>query len=181
MTDNSDSLGFDHVVLVDENDNPLGVADKLRAHTGGGSLHRAFSVFILNEHQEILLQRRAHSKYHCGGLWSNSCCSHPRHGRDVVTDARTRLSVELGFSTGLELIGTALYKEEVNEHLTEWELDYLYVGTYLDEIHPNPAEVDAIRWCNLRELKKGLDENPTAYTPWLPHILPVFTDWQSGE
>jgi len=170
---------FDHVVLVDSDDNAIGTLEKFRAHTDGGSLHRAFSVFILNNRGELLLQQRANKKYHCAGLWSNSCCSHPRNGRDVSDDARTRLQVELGFSTDLDFVGSCTYKVAVNNDLTEWELDHLYVGTHVGEIRPNPAEVESVRWCHVDELQNELLNKPELFTPWLPHILPVFTDWLS--
>ena len=168
---------FDHVVLVDPDDSPVGTLEKHLAHADGGILHRAFSVFILNDRGELLLQRRANAKYHCAGLWSNSCCSHPREGKDVADDARTRLQVELGFSTDLEFIGHCTYKVAVNPGLTEWELDHLYVGNYFGEMRLNPAEVDSIRWCRIDTLQNELLDQPDQFTPWLPHILPAFADW----
>lgn len=181
MTDANTNIEFDHVVLVDRNDNPLGIEEKLRAHEDGGSLHRAFSIFILNEKDEILVQQRAVSKYHCPGLWSNSCCSHPRDGRKVSEEARERLSAELGFSTELEHIGTCTYKEAVSSGLTEWELDHLFVGRYSENIVPNPVEVESVRWSSLEVLQKELAQRPAVFTPWLPHILPKFEAWYAGS
>jgi isopentenyl-diphosphate delta-isomerase len=177
MTDSNEAGDFDHVVLVDQHDNPLGTEEKLRAHAAGGRLHRAFSVFILNPQREILLQRRAGVKYHCAGLWSNSCCSHPRAEREVVAEARIRLRAELGFTTDLEPIGQCTYKVSVDNGQTEWELDHLFVGDYDGAINPDPQEVDSVRWCRLGDLEKELADNPAAFTPWLPHILPHFANW----
>lgn len=177
MTVANANLKYDHVVLVDRNDTPLGIEEKLRAHENGGSLHRAFSIFVLNDKHEILVQQRAKSKYHCPGLWSNSCCSHPRDGREVSEEARERLSAELGFSTKLEHIGTCTYKEPMSNGLTEWELDHLFVGRYSENIALNPAEVESVRWSSLGALQKDLAEHPAAFTPWLPHILPEFAAW----
>jgi len=168
---------FDHVVLVDGNDNPLGIKEKLRAHEDGGSLHRAFSIFVLNDKHEILVQQRAMSKYLCPGLWSNSCCSHPRDGREVSGEARERLSTELGFSTELEHIGTCTYKEPASDGLTEWELDHLFVGKYSENFALNPSEVESVRWSSLEALQNDLAKRPATFTPWLPHILPKFAVW----
>lgn len=179
MIDIESNSEFDHVVLVDPDDNPLGVEAKLRAHENGGTLHRAFSIFILNADNEVLLQRRALSKYHCAGLWSNSCCSHPRSGRQIPEEARERLMAELGFTTELEHIGTRTYKEQLPNGLVEWELDHLFVGRHFSNTRPNPEEVESIRWVGLDSLQKELAVNPSAFTPWLPHILPTFIDWCS--
>lgn len=169
---------FDQVVLVDEFDNPLGVKNKQLAHEQGGFLHRAFSILIFNTDDELLLQRRARSKYHCAGLWSNSCCSHPREGRSVISEARLRLEIELGFSTELEPFGTCIYKEKLGNEMTEWELDHIFVGRYSGDILPNPIEVESICWIGLNELERDIASSPEKYTPWFPHVLTQFSIWQ---
>ena len=165
------------VVLVDEEDIPQGACAKLDAHKNGGALHRAFSIFILNEECKILLQQRAHSKYHCPGLWSNSCCSHPHPGKVVLEEAVSRLQFELGFTTDLFHIGTCIYRVSVDNGLTEWELDHIFVGDFSGKVSPNSEEVAEVRWIALVELQDTLVSNLSAFTPWLPYILPTFTDW----
>ncbi|MFC1524701.1 isopentenyl-diphosphate Delta-isomerase [Thermodesulfobacteriota bacterium] len=166
-----------HVVLVDEKDIPQGSCGKLAAHTNGGVLHRAFSIFIINEENKILLQQRATSKYHCPGLWSNSCCSHPRPDRDVLQEATTRLRCELGFTTDLHHVDTCTYRVPVDNDLTEWEVDHIFVGEFPGTMSPNPEEVADIRWITLEELQGSLASKPSDFTPWLLHILPPFADW----
>ena len=115
-------MGNEHqlVVLVDSDDNEVGVAEKLEAHRNGGLLHRAFSIFLLNDHCQLLLQRRASGKYHCPGMWSNSCCSHPRPGHDTIAEAGMRLQVEIGVTTEINPIGRVSYRLPLDNGLTEW-------------------------------------------------------------
>ena len=157
------------VVLVDEQDNPLGVQDKMAAHVEG-ALHRAFSIFVLRRRQgklELLLQQRAHHKYHCGGLWSNSCCSHPQAGESLTDSAVSRLREELGFSLPLTWVGSHKYRAELANGLVEHEFDHLFVGWYADEpILANPDEVDDTAWLALDELQQQLEQHPERFTPW---------------
>lgn len=155
------------MVLVDESDNQIGTLEKLRAHSSGGSLHRAFSVFVFDRAGRTLLQRRATTKYHSPGLWSNTCCSHPRPGEDTLAAAHRRLREELGFDCPLQKAFTFIYKAPVGNNLTEWEYDYVYLGEYDGEVKPNPAEVDSVRWVSLEELASDTRLNPSNYTEWL--------------
>jgi isopentenyl-diphosphate Delta-isomerase len=155
------------VVLVDPDDNPIGTAPKLQAHLEG-RLHRAISVFVFNDRGEMLLQRRAESKYHSGGLWSNTCCSHPRPGEETIAAADRRLREEMGFQTPLEAAFTFLYRAELEAGLVENELDHVFVGTTDAEPMPDPREVDAWRWIDPTDLRRELAEHPETFTAWFP-------------
>lgn len=168
-----DSVNTPRVILVDEHDRALGTQEKLLAHLGGGQLHRAFSIFILDSRGRTLLQRRASGKYHCPGLWSNSCCSHPRPGASLLASARRRLREELGFSAPLREIGSIQYRLRLGGGLTEWEFDHICFGRYQGPVHPNPAEVQEYRWVGVLELGQDVQDHPEHYTPWLPKILPI--------
>ena len=121
----------DDVILVDENDNPLGVCEKLAAHLEGGRIHRAFSDFIFDTQNRLLLQRRALSKYHFGGLWTNTCCSHPRPGESTLAAAQRRLVEELGFVVPLRELGHFIYRaHDPATGLTEHELDHVFLLLY---------------------------------------------------
>ena len=130
----------DKVILVTEQDDMVGVMDKMEAHRQG-LLHRAFSIFIFNSKAEMLLQQRAITKYHSGGLWTNACCSHPMPGEKTKDAAVRRLHEELGFETPLEKIFDFVYKAELDNGLTEYELDHLLDGEYEDEMNINNEEV----------------------------------------
>ena len=120
----------ENVILVDKNDTQIGLMSKLDAHKKG-ILHRAFSVFVLNNNNEIMLQKRAYNKYHSGGLWTNTCCSHQREGENSIEAGKRRLLEEMGFETELKIITSFIYKVEFENGLTEHELDYLLIGKYL--------------------------------------------------
>ncbi len=146
--------------------------DKLLAHQHGGHRHRAFSIFILNDRNEILLQKRASAKYHAANLWSNTCCSHPQPDEDTLVSAHRRLKEELGLDLKIHSIGTVEYKIEVGNNLTEWEVDHLFIGRYNGEIIlPSPAEVSDIYWITANKLQKSIKETPDKFTPWLPFIF----------
>ena len=162
----------DRVVLVDEQDRPLGTAAKLGAHQAGGRLHRAFSVFIFDSAGRMLLQRRGARKYHFGGLWTNACCSHPKHGRTVVESARTRLREEFGFDVPLEDRFSFIYRaEDPVSGLTEHELDHVLVGKFDGIPRPNPEEIREWRWVGTRELMEDVKRYPDRYTPWFKLVL----------
>jgi len=163
-----------YVVLVDQEDKEIGVSEKMAAHEGGGQLHRAFSIFIMNSLGELLLQRRALAKYHGAGLWANSCCGHPLPGSNLEESAKRRLDEELGFSTPVHHIGAVLYKVPFDNGLTEWELDHILVGNYDEEVIPNPDEIDEWKWVDINWLVTDLEKRPDIYVPWLPEILPTF-------
>jgi isopentenyl-diphosphate delta-isomerase len=163
----------EHVILVDEYDNPIGTAEKLEAHRKG-LCHRAFSVFILRQKPrlEVLLQQRASHKYHSPLLWTNTCCSHPRSGEVVIEAGKRRLYEEMGIKAELETLGSFHYIAHFNNGLIENEVDHVLVG-YWDEseITPNPDEVAAYQWIDLATLKEKLKKSPQEFTPWLEQAL----------
>ncbi len=157
----------EEIILVDENDNPVGCETKLRAHEDGGKLHRAFSIFVFDSGGKLLLQRRAKKKYHFGGLWSNTCCSHPKKGEELQNAAHTRLQQEFGFDTQLKEIFSFLYRaSDAGSGLTEHEFDHVFCGEFSGEAHPNPDEIDDWKWVDPAELLADLENNPDDYTPW---------------
>lgn len=164
------------VILVDENDQPIGLADKLLAHQQA-LLHRAFSVFIyqiVDNTYQLLLQQRQLDKYHGGGLWTNTCCSHPRHGETTLMAAQRRLNEEMDLNINLISAGSFIYKAVMGNGLTEYEFDYVFNGFYSNElIKVNPQEVAAYRWVTLAELTKDLSQYPKRYTPWLKQALEI--------
>lgn len=163
------------VVLVDEFDNDLGVMEKLAAHIEG-KLHRAFSVFIFNDKGELLLQQRAREKYHGGGLWTNTCCSHPQLNEDVKESALERLYFEMGIQCDLEFEYQFIYKAEVENNLVEHELDYVYIG-YSNAIPKfNPAEVQQYKWETVPYILKDIERNPNLYTAWFKMALPIINE-----
>ena len=159
------------MVLVDEHDRVIGKAEKLRAHSDGGKLHRAVSVFIFNAKGETLLQRRADGKYHSAGLWSNTCCTHPAPDEEPEVAARRRLKEEMGFDTPLREGFEFIYKTDVGNGLTEWEYDHVFFGAYNGAVKPNPAEVSDYKWVSLDELLADVKHNPQNYTRWLIILL----------
>lgn len=156
---------IDYVILVDENDNPIGRAEKMEAHEKG-LLHRAFSVFISNSKGELLLQRRALSKYHSAGLWTNTCCSHPKPSEDVMEAAHRRLQEEMGFDCELREIFHFTYTAKLDAGLTENEIDHVLVGTYEKDPVINPEEVDEFKWVPIDWLIEDIRKNPDTYTVW---------------
>jgi len=158
------------VVLVDANDNVVGSEDKLRAHQNG-QLHRAFSIFVARHHfgkVEVLLQQRAFSKYHCGGMWSNSCCSHPQPGEDLKESALKRLHEELGFSLNdITWVDSHCYKALLVNGLTEHEFDHLYIGwDQAPIIVANPDEIHATKWLSVDEINQAIANESLDFTPW---------------
>ncbi len=161
--------GQERVILVDQHDVVVGEAAKLEAHRAG-ALHRAFSVFVLDRAGSVLLQRRAESKYHSGGLWSNTCCGHPRPGEDTKAAAVRRLEEEMGFRCPLTPAGTFVYRAQLGE-LVEHEYDHVFVGRFDGSPEPDPTEVAEWRWVTVDELEAGLVAHPEHYTVWLPRAL----------
>lgn len=155
----------EHVVLVDDNDQPLGTMEKMEAHEKA-LLHRAFSVFIFNQKGEMLIHRRAHHKYHSGGLWTNACCSHPRENETPLEAAKRRLVEEMGFVCDLEKAFEFKYKSKLDNNLTEHEYDHVFVGTY-DDVPPfNTDEVADFKYIAVDKLINDIEQNPTNYTEW---------------
>ena len=160
----------EHVILVDRMDGEIGTEEKLRAHREG-KLHRAFSIFIFNTLGELLLQKRSEIKYHSGGLWTNTCCSHPRLGESHSCAARRRLNEEMGFDCELTELFSFIYHAELDNNLFEHELDHVFVGRYDGQPVPNPDEVDDWKWMGIEKLKREVGENPEHYTCWFKLIL----------
>jgi len=163
------------VVLVDVNDTELGTADKIQAHEKG-LLHRAFSIFVVREIngvKQILLQQRALTKYHCAGLWSNTCCSHPQSGENLKQSAINRLNEELGFTVNsLTWVDSHCYKAKLSNDLIEHEFDHLFVKQLSKQelktlqIRPNPAEVHATDWLSIKQIELELKNTANKFTPW---------------
>ncbi|HEU4455491.1 MAG TPA: isopentenyl-diphosphate Delta-isomerase, partial [Longimicrobium sp.] len=149
----------------DERDREVGLAPKLEAHERG-LLHRAFSVFVLNGRGELLLQRRAAGKYHCGGLWTNSCCGHPRPGEPVAAGARRRLREEMGIDCEMTPAGTFVYRADVGGGLVEHEYDHVFLARHDADPSPDPAEADAWRWAPVDAVIAEAEASPAAFTPW---------------
>lgn len=156
------------IILVDENDNQIGTTDKLSAHQKG-QLHRAFSIFIFRKHNgqiELLLQQRHPDKYHCGGLWTNSCCSHPMPGEHTMAAGQRRLQEELGLVTDLQPTGSFIYQAKFDNGLTEHEYDHVLAGWFDGQVDNfNTSEIKAIRWINIHEIIQQ-EFKTTLFTPW---------------
>jgi len=164
------------VILVNEQDSPVGSCEKLAAHKEG-LLHRAFSVFIFNSKGEMLLQQRAMGKYHSGGLWTNACCSHPAKGEDLESAAHRRLMEEMGFDTAVQKVFDFVYKASFDNGLTEYEFDHVFAGYYEGEIYYNKQEVMDFCYKNLDEIKSSLASHPHRYTAWFHLAFPKIEEW----
>lgn len=161
---------MDKVVLVDKNNRKLGEMEKLEAHKKA-LLHRAFSIFVYNSKSELLIQQRPNEKYHSGGLWTNTVCSHPKPGERYLTAAHRRLKEEMGFDCALTEKSSFIYKKEFNNGLTENEYDCIFVGEYNGPIEPNSKEVADYKWVEMSDLKKDIAKNPQRYTYWFGEII----------
>jgi isopentenyl-diphosphate Delta-isomerase len=155
----------EHVILVDELDRETGTTEKLDAHQRG-VLHRAFSVMIWDRHERLLLQKRHIGKYHSGGLWTNSCCGHPRPGEDVATAAARRLREEMGFDCVLVSLGTIQYRAELDAGLIEHELVHVFRGCYDGAVHPDPLECDGYAWVPPQDFQMSVAAAPQRYSAW---------------
>lgn len=160
----------EQVVLVDSEDQILGLMEKQQAHING-LLHRAFSVFLFNEKGEMLLQKRASEKYHSPNQWTNAVCSHPRNGETYLEGAKRRLKEELGIETELAEKFYFIYKADVGGNLWEHELDHVFTGIYEGNFTLNEGEVSEIRYISMENLDKELKENPENFTEWFKIIL----------
>ena len=160
----------DKVILVDANDNQVGLMAKLEAHEKG-VLHRAFSVFIFNKKGELMLQRRALSKYHSPGLWTNTCCSHQREGESNIESGKRRLSEEMGFVTELIEKTSFIYKAKFDNGLTEHEFDHVLVGNFDNSPKINTEEVDSWKWMNMENVKDDIKVHSNNYTVWFKIIF----------
>jgi len=160
----------DNVVLVNKNNRKIGVAEKLQAHEDG-KLHRAFSIFVFNDKDELLIQKRNSAKYHSGGLWSNTVCSHPRPGERYLAAAHRRLKEEIGFDCPLKKIACFIYKASFENGLTEHEYDCVFVGKYDGNIQPDPEEIEDSNWIPVSNLQKEIKSHPEKYTFWFKKIV----------
>jgi len=161
------------VVLVNENNEQIGLMPKLEAHEKA-LLHRAFSVFILNDKNELMLQQRAADKYHSPLLWANTCCSHQRENETNIEAGNRRLQEEMGFSAELKELFSFIYKAPFDNGLTEHELDHVMIGYYNGEPTINPDEVQAWKWMDIDEVRKDIQQNPDIYTAWFKIIFNEF-------
>ena len=161
---------FNEVVLVDSNDQDLGTMDKMEAHEKG-LLHRAFSVFLFNDKGQMLIQKRANTKYHSADLWSNACCSHPAKNEDILAAAKRRLFEEIYIKSDLTPLFHFMYKADLNSNLVEHELDHVLIGFCNEFNQLNTEEVSEMKFVDLEELKSDLKQNPNQYTEWFKIIL----------
>ncbi|HSD07480.1 isopentenyl-diphosphate Delta-isomerase [Flavobacterium sp.] len=161
------------VILVNELDQQIGLMPKLEAHKKA-ILHRAFSVFVLNNQNEIMLQQRAHQKYHSPLLWTNTCCSHQRDGETNIQAGNRRLFEEMGFNTELKELFHFIYKAPFDNGLTEHELDHVMIGYYNEEPNINTEEVEAWKWMKIEDVKNDMLLNPEDYTVWFKIIFDQF-------
>jgi isopentenyl-diphosphate delta-isomerase len=173
-------LAIEQLILVNELDEMVGTMEKMEAHQKA-MLHRAFSIFIFNSRGELLLQQRAQSKYHCGGMWTNSCCSHPRPDEETSTAAQRRLREELGFSTPLKKVFDFVYRAPFSNGLTEYEFDHVFFGQYEGEVEPDPREVAAVRFLDVNTIHSLMTEAPDNFTPWFHIAFPKMIDWLSWQ
>lgn len=158
-----------NVILVDLEDNPIGKMEKLEAHQKG-ELHRAFSVFLFNDKNELLLQKRASDKYHSSNLWTNTCCSHPAPGEHLTSFAQERLKEEMGITTSLRPLFSFIYKTELENGLIEHELDHVLIGKFNSTPLPNPTEVSDWKYASQKEIIQKIEENPEQFTYWFKEI-----------
>lgn len=163
----------EQVILVNEQDEPIGLMNKLEAHEKA-VLHRAFSVFILNDRKEIMLQQRATHKYHSPLLWTNTCCSHQRSGETNIGAGTRRLQEEMGFTAELKELFHFIYKAPFDNGLTEHELDHVMIGYYNGVPHINTEEVENWKWMTIEAVRQDMIENPGIYTVWFKIIFDEF-------
>ncbi len=165
----------EQVILVNENDEQLGLMEKMEAHQKA-VLHRAFSVFVFNAKGELMLQQRALDKYHSPGLWTNTCCSHQRSGESNLEAGKRRLQEEMGFDCSLKELFSFVYKAPFDNGLTEHELDHVMVGQYDGDPVINPAEVASFKWMPMEDIKRDILEQPWLYTEWFKIIFKEYQD-----
>ena len=156
---------MEKVILVDKLDNSVGEMEKQEAHVKG-ILHRAFSIFIFNDKEEVLLHQRAHQKYHSGGLWTNTCCSHPRPGENIHDAANRRLMEEMGMACSLEEQFSFIYKAKLDNDLFEHELDHVFFGKSNKPPVLNKDEVADYKYMSIKDIQRDLTNNPETYTEW---------------
>src|ERR1700744_5325733 len=164
-------MAYERVILVDKNDRMTGTMEKMAVHRAG-KLHRAFSVFIFNKKGEMLLQKRAATKYHSAGLWTNACCSHPQPGEDLLQSATKRLQEEMGFEASLTKAFYFIYNVPFDNGLTEHEFDHVFIGSYDGAVEPNHEEVSDYCYKSMADLKESVVDNSRSYTEWFKIAFP---------
>ena len=168
---------MEEVILVNDKDEATGTMEKMEAHRKG-MLHRAFSIIIFNNKNEMLLQQRAINKYHSGGLWTNACCSHPKPGEDINSAAVRRLKEELGFETPLEKIFDFTYNASFENGLTEHEFDHVFAGVYNSDINFDKAEVQDVCFRSMGEIESASQTHAAKFTAWFALAFPMIKKWQ---
>ncbi len=166
----------EQVILVNEKDEQIGLMPKMEAHEKA-MLHRAFSVFIFNNKNQLMLQQRAADKYHSPLLWTNTCCSHQRNGESNISAGKRRLQEEMGFVCELEEKTSFIYKAPFDNGLTEHELDHIMVGYYNENPNINTEEVESFKWMTIEEVKVDMALKPEIYTAWFKIIFEKFYDF----
>ena len=161
---------MEHVILVDLNDHQIGTMDKLEAHRKG-ILHRAFSVLLFDQSGKLLLQKRSQGKYHSSGLWTNTCCSHPLPGESLEDATRRRLKEEMGIDLQPSFSFTFVYRAQLDNGLTEHELDHVFIGVFNGSPEINKKEVEDWKYVDLQWLKADMEKNPDLYTAWFKLIV----------
>lgn len=161
------------LILVNEKDEEIGYGDKLPVHQNA-QLHRAFSIFVLNSKNQLLLQKRAYHKYHSGGLWANTCCSHPIKGEEQERTIHRRLIEEMGFDCDLKHLFHFIYRAELDHGLTEYEYDHVYVGNFEGQPKPDPEEVCEWKWMDVDHVRDDILKNPMEYTYWIRQAFEQF-------
>ena len=162
---------MEEVILVDENDKELGFMEKNQAHREG-LLHRAFSIFLFNSSHQLLLHKRALSKYHSPGLWTNTCCSHPRKGESLIDAANRRLVEEMGMKCELKHNYHFIYNVKLDKGMTEHELDHVFIGFSDEPPQPNPEEVCDYKYITVEKCLEDIKNNPMEYTEWFKIAYP---------
>jgi isopentenyl-diphosphate Delta-isomerase len=163
-----------YVTIVDKSGSEIGILDRASAHKNDGRLHRAFSVFVFNTNNTSLLMQKRHlSKMLFGGLWANTCCSHPQPGKAISAEGARRLREEMGFTCQLKECGSFIYKAKDPGRGCEWEHDTVLVGNVSEDItiKPDPAEVEDCKWIKVKEVKEDMEKNPKKYAPWFGEAL----------
>lgn len=163
----------EQVILVNQKDEPIGLMPKLQAHEEA-LLHRAFSVFVLNDKNEIMLQQRAANKYHSPLLWTNTCCSHQRQGEANIDAGKRRLQEEMGFSVALKELFSFIYKAPFDNGLTEHEFDHVMIGYFNEKPNINKDEVEDWKWMSIEAVKDDMQKHPEVYTEWFKIIFDKF-------
>lgn len=163
----------EQLILVNEKDEEIGFGEKMLVHQQA-QLHRAFSIFVLNDRDELLLQRRAFEKYHSGGLWANTCCSHPVRGEQQEDRVHRRLREEMGFDCELKPLFHFIYRVELDNGLTEYEYDHVYLGRYNGDPSPDPEEVCEWKRMQIADVVEDIRTNPEQYTYWVKQAIDQF-------